>query len=302
MELRHLRYFVETARELHFARAAEKLNVTQPALSRQILALENELGVELFSRSNKWKIELTQAGKLFFIEAQKILKDSTRAINLARSAGAGGCGRLAIGAISAAIESKAFTSALRVMREKFPMLTIEVVDSSSGDLLERVRQREIDIAFLRSVPAFPADESLVCAHLWSDPLRVAVPSTHPLASQSEVELAQLSDESFIMIPERNPSTLRQYVETFFRKYGSFYPKIGIEIYNSYTALRMVAEGLGIGVVSGTYSGFYADKICYLPIAGHSPELPLFVIHPAENCSTSAGLFLDTLREQRRIQQ
>ena len=298
MELRHLRYFVETARELHFARAAENLNVTQPALSRQILALENELGVELFSRSNKWKIELTQAGKLFFIEAQKILNDSSRAINLARSAGQGGCGRLAIGAISAAIESHAFTSALQEMRTSFPLLTIEVVDSSSGDLLERVRQREIDIAFLRSVPAFPADESLVCAHLWSDPLMVALPAGHPLAGQDEIALEQLSEESFIMIPERNPSTLRQYVETFFRKHGPFYPKIGIEIYNSYTALRLVAEGLGIGVVSGTYSGFYANKVCYRPIAGHSPELPLFVIHPAENCSRSAELFLDTIKKYR----
>jgi DNA-binding transcriptional LysR family regulator len=300
MELRHLRYFVETAKELHFARAAEKLNVSQPALSRQILALENELGVELFSRSNKWKIELTQAGKLFLIEAQKILKDSSGAVNLARSAGQGGCGRLAIGAISAAIESKAFTMALHEMGETFPLLTIEVVDSSSGDLLERVRQRDIDIAFLRSVPAFPADESLVCAHLWSDPLMVALPAAHPLARQQEVNLAQLAEESFIMIPERNPSTLRQYVETFFRKHGPFYPKIGIEIYNSYTALRLVAEGLGVGVVSGTYSGFYANKICYRPIAGHSPELPLFVIHPAENCSRSAELFLETLKKHKEI--
>lgn len=301
MELRHLRYFVETARELHFARAAEKLNVTQPALSRQILALETELGVELFSRSNKWKIELTQAGKLFFVEAQKILKDSTRAINLARSAGQGGCGRLAIGAISAAIETDAFTRALQEMRSTFPLLTIEVVDSSSGDLLSRVRQREIDIAFLRSVPAFPADESLVCAHLWSDPLMVALPHGHHLAAQDMVHLEQLVDETFIMIPERNPSTLRQYVETFFRKYGSFYPKIGIEIYNSYTALRLVASGLGIGIVSGTYSGFYADRISYRPIAEHSPELPLFVIHPAENCSRSAELFLETLKKYKTEQ-
>ena len=101
-----------------------------------------------------------------------------------------------------------------------------------------------------------------------------------------------------MIPERNPSTLRQYVETFFRKHGSFYPKIGIEIYNSYTALRLVASGLGIGIVSGTYSGFYADRIHYRPIAEHKPELPLFVIHPSENCSRSAELFLETLKKYR----
>ena len=86
MELRHLRYFTEAARELHFARAAANLKVTQPALSRQIAALEKELGVELFSRSNKWKIELTPVGEVFRAEAEKILEDSQRAVNLARSA------------------------------------------------------------------------------------------------------------------------------------------------------------------------------------------------------------------------
>ena len=130
---------------------------------------------------------------------------------------------------------------------------------------------------------------------------VALPHGHPLASQDKVHLEQLADETFIMIPERNPSTLRQYVETFFRKYGSFYPKIGIEIYNSYTALRLVASGLGIGIISGTYSGFYADRISYRPIAEHSPELPLFVIHPAENCSRSAELFLETLKKYKTEQ-
>ncbi|MBO5644375.1 MAG: LysR family transcriptional regulator [Lentisphaeria bacterium] len=301
MELRHLRYFVETARELHFARAAEKLNVTQPALSRQILALEKELGVELFSRSNKWKIELTQAGKLFFSEAQKILKESHRAINLARSAGDGGCGRLAIGAISSTIESQAFSLAMKEMRRRFPQLVLEVVEANSGGLPDRVRQRELDIAFLRSIPALPADPSLNCEHLWNDKLVIAVPADHPLATEDPLPAKRLAEESFILVPVRTSSLLRQYVEEFFSKHGRFSPHIDLEIYNTYTALSMVASGLGISVVSESYTGFFPGKVVYRHLTDCAPELPLFVITPSENCSRSADIFLEILKQQRKEQ-
>ena len=148
MELRHLRYFTALAEELHFAKAAEKLKVTQPALSRQISALETELGVVLFSRSNKWKIALTEAGRAFLGEAEKILDSAERAVNLAKSAKQGGCGHLAIGAISSTIENPAFVKSLRQMRVRFPDLVMEIVDATSAGLPEQVRQHSLDIAFL----------------------------------------------------------------------------------------------------------------------------------------------------------
>lgn len=297
MELRHLRYFLETAQELHFARAAEKLKVTQPALSRQIALLEQELGVVLFSRSNKWKIELTEAGKVFAIEAEKTLRSAERAVNLAKSSKQGGCGKLAIGAISSTIENPEFSRALRELRTSYPDLLMEIVDATSSGLPDRVRQHSLDIAFLRSMPSISFDDTLVCEHLWNDKLVIALPLKHPLAMIKEFSPTVLKTESFIMVPERTSSSLRQYLDNFFREYGNFVPNVNMEIYNTYTALRMVSGGLGVAVVSESYSGVFSNQICYRSFSGKSPEVPLYAIRAADNPSTNAELFLSILKKR-----
>ncbi|MBQ9772301.1 MAG: LysR family transcriptional regulator [Lentisphaeria bacterium] len=302
MELRHLKYFLATARELHFARAAEKLNVTQPALSRQIAALEEELGVELFSRSNKWKIELTDAGQIFAIEAEKTLRSAERAVNLAQSAKQGGCGKLAIGAISSAIETPDFSHSLREMRARFPDLVIEIVDAISAGLPDRVRQHSLDIAFLRYMPNISYDDTLVCEHLWNDKLVIALPAEHQLATAEDFPPSALKDESFIMVPERTSSSLRHYLDNFFREHGNFVPRVNMEIYNTYTALRMVAGNLGVAVVSESYLGVFGDRISYRSFTGKIPEIPLYVIRAADNASKNAELFLSILKKRQRFKK
>ena len=254
MELRHLRYFAEAARELHFARAAANLKVTQPALSRQIAALENELGVELFSRSNKWKIELTPVGEVFRAEAEKILEDSQRAVNLARSAGTGGYGKLSIGAISSTIGNPVFSDALHEMRMRYPKLVMEVVDATSSGLPEQVRQHTLDIAFLRSISNLPTDDTLIYEHLWNDRLAAAMPANHPLTRKKNFPVSALSGESFILVPERTSGAMRQYLAQFFHTKGGFSPRADFEIYNTYTALRMVAAGLAAAGCEHSRSG------------------------------------------------
>lgn len=295
MELRHLRYFLETARELHFARAAEKLKVTQPALSRQIAQLEEELGVLLFSRSNKWKIELTDAGKAFAGEAEKTLRSAERAMNLARSSSRGGCGKLSIGAISSTIEMPEFSRSLRELRSSFPELVMEIVDATSAGLPDRVRQHSLDIAFLRSMPDLSYDDTLVFEHLWNDKLLIALPKDHPLTALEDFPPSALKHESFIMVPERTSSSLRHYLDDFFREQGDFVPVVNLEIYNTYTALRMVAGGLGAAVVSESYRGVFGDRVSYRSFSGKCPEIPLYVIRAADHSSGNAELFLSTLK-------
>ena len=299
MELRHLRYFTETAKELHFAKAAEKLKLTQPALSRQIAALEQKLGVELFNRSNKWKIVLTEAGSMFLLEAEKILNETDRAVHLAKSAAKGGYGKLAIGAISSTIESPEFSQALQEMRSRYPNLLLEVLDATSGGLPELVRQHALDIAFLRPLPELPGDESLIYEHLWNDKLVAAIPHDHPLVRQVQFLPGVLANESFIMVPEKTSSSQRQYLTSFFHRYGDFTPKVGIEIYNTYTALRMVAAHLGVAVVAESYMGHFTDRICYRFFTGNSPEMPLCVIRAADHNSKSADTFLKILKKHRQ---
>ncbi len=300
MELRHLRYFAVTAEELHFARAAEKLKITQPALSRQIAALEKELNTRLISRSNKWKISLTESGKLFLQEARKILASAERAVNIAKCTGFGGYGHLAVGAISSTIENPAFVQSVREMRRRYPHLIMEVVDATSDTLPDQVRQRNLDIAFMRSQVAIGEDDdSLICEYLWSDPLVLALPQDSPLAQAPAVAVESLKEQSFIMVPERTSSSLRKFLDLFFRKYGGFLPRVDMEIYNTYTALRMVAGKLGVAVVSDSYRGMFSDRICYRYFKDATPEIPLFVIRPADNASKMADIFLHILRSQYR---
>ena len=296
MELRHLRYFVKTARELHFAHAAEQLKLTQPALSRQIAALEKELGLKLFNRSNKWKIELTDAGNMFLLEAEKILREADRAVNLAKSAAQGGYGKLSIGAISSTIESPEFTLALQEMRRRYPQLLLEVVDATSGGLPEMVRQHTLDIAFMRPQVYIEQDETLLYEHIWNDKLVAALPLNHPLARQVQFLPGALKHESFIMVPEKTSSSQRQYLENFFRKYGDFTPQVGLEIYNTYTALRMVAAHLGVAVVAESYMSHFTDQICFRFFTGQTPEMPLCAICSAEHPSPSAKQFLAILKK------
>ena len=296
MELRHLRYFIVVAEELHFARAAAKLQITQPALSRQIAALEKELNTRLISRSNRWKIELTDSGKLFLQESYKILKSTERAVNIAKCTGFGGYGHLAVGAISSTIENPAFIQSIRDMRRRYPRLIMEVEEATSGSLPGQVRQRNLDIAFMRSQITPEEDDSLICEHLWNDKLVLALPEKSPLARLSAIPVEALKDESFIMVPERTSVSLRRFLDGFFRKYGGFFPRVDMEIYNTCTALRMVAGGLGVAVVSDSCRGMFEDQICYRYFKDIVPQIPLFVIRPSDNASRMADIFLELLRK------
>ena len=298
MELRHLRYFTKAAHELHFARAAEKLKVTQPALSRQIAALEKELGVELFSRSNKWKIELTPVGKVFLAEAEKILQETERAANLAKTADAGGYGKLSIGAISSTVGNPVFSEALHEMRLRYPKLVMEVVDATSAGLPEQVRQHVLDIAFLRSIPDLSSDDTLIYEHLWNDRLAAALPKGHALSRRKNFPVSSLAQESFILVPERTSGSLRQYLAQFFRTRGGFSPRADFEIYNTYTALRMVAAKLGVTVVAESYIGTFSEQICYRYFSDSTPEIPLLAIRAADNRSRTAEIFLSILKEKK----
>ena len=157
MELRHLRYFAVLARELHFARAAEQLGITQPTLSRTIQHLEKELGVHLFSRENKWNISLTEAGRTLLAETEKILPKLDDAMTRTRAVGSGICGRLTVGAISSMIGHPAFIDTLAQMQKNVPRAVIEIVDSTSGELQEMLAERSVDVALMRL--AKPAEEA-----------------------------------------------------------------------------------------------------------------------------------------------
>lgn len=293
MNIRQLQYFVLLAKELHFALAASKLGITQPPLTRSIQNLEKELGVALFLRSNKWKIELTPAGKAFLPEAERILNQLQYAKTAALAAGQGFAGHLTVGAISSMIGNAAFIDTLADMQKHYPSAVVEIVDSTSGDLLQQIRSRSVDLALLR-LPPDHEDPDMTVRHLFDDEISLVFANNHRLASKKEIRVSDLAGEPLILVPERPSAVFRSYILAFCRIRGGFTPIISKEISNSYTALRLTAAGVGITMVSSAYEGIFSDRLCYRHFAGFRPVLPMYALHPADHTPPLMQVFLRTL--------
>ena len=296
MELNQLRYFILTAKELHFARAASKLGVTQPSLSRGIQTLERELGTLLFRRTNKWHVELTAAGEAFLPEAEKTMRQLRYAENRAREAGEGKFGRLIVGAISSTLGKTAFIDTLAEMGRLYPGVSIEVIDSNSAALTAMMRDRALDLAFLRSSPELNADDELVCEKCYDDLLAVVLPRTHRLAKKKELKVADLARERFILVPERTSPSFRNYICGFCSAQGGFAPRTGDDIGCSYAALRLVEAGMGITVVSATYAGLFGDRLCYRRLSDFQPLLPVYAVYADAGCPPPLKKFLALLKK------
>lgn len=192
-ELRLLRYFVTVAEERHFGRAAERLHIAQPPLSQQIQKLERQLGAELIDRSRR-PIELTDAGRALFDEAQLALTHAERAFAAARRTATGQLGQLRIGALQAAVDG-VLPYVMRAHRRQFPDVRLELSELNSVEQVEQLISHRIDVALLRG----PVDEpSLTIQPLIDDPLAAVVCEDHALADQQRIEPALLAHEPMIL--------------------------------------------------------------------------------------------------------
>lgn len=295
MELTQLQYFIHTAKELHFARAAAKLGVTQPSLSRGIQTLEKELGTELFRRDNKWHVTLTAAGEAFLPEAEKALRQLRYAENRAQAAGKGKFGRLTIGAIASTLGKRAFIDTLAEMQREYPDVTMEVIDSNSAALSSQIRDRAIDLALLRSAPELSGDDELVCEKIYDDPLAVVLPRSHKLAAKKNLKVSDLAKERFILVPMRTSPSFRNYIFGFCSAHGGFVPRTTDDISCSYAALRLVQAGMGITIVSATYAGLFNERLRYRRFHDFQPKLPVYAVYADAGSPPPLKKFLELLK-------
>ncbi|MBA4709219.1 LysR family transcriptional regulator [Aquitalea aquatica] len=271
MELRHLRYFVTVAEELHFTRAAERLHIAQPPLSQQIQALEAELGTPLFLRQNR-KVELTAAGKQFLLRARRILADTEDAAEQARRAARGEIGELRIGFTSSLPLTPILPAALHAYRQHFPAVRLTLREMFTTDQFAALQQQEIDVGFVRFNGLSPADKVLV-QELRRDPLLVVINSSHPLAGAPSLSLAQLRDEGMISYPRSAGTGLHSVIRQLCEACG-FEPRITQEAGEATTQVGLVAAGLGIAILPSPLECVQLPGVRYIPLTDDGAYLAM----------------------------
>jgi len=294
MELRHLRYFIAVAEELHFGRAAARLHMAQPPLSQQIKTLENELGVMLFERTRR-RVELTDAGRMFFGEAQATLKQAARAEAAARSAAEGKRGRLTVGFVTSASYS-VIPAAVRAFSKSHPDIELTLHEMVPSVQLTALERQEIDVGILRPPIRHP---TMISKVILSEPLVVAVPRGHPLAAKKSISLKSLKTEPLILFPRKHGPGLFDVIYKAFQESG-FVPVPARETGEVQSILAHVAGGLGISLVPGTLSGFHARDIEYRPIQGCKASIDLVAVWPRNHASPLRDAFMASCLAAGRV--
>ena len=297
MELRHLKYFVAVAEELHFANAANRLHLAQPSLSKQIRLLEEELGFPLFYRT-KQKVELLDAGHVFLDEARRILRQAENAVESARRTHTGQSGRLLIG-YSASATFEVLPKILRKFCRLYPNVTVEVSEMSTIGAAELLLDSPSSVGLLRS-PSFFSEESFCSETILREPFVVALPSSHPAAKQESVRIKTLADESFI-VPRRQPGW--DYSDALFGilRDNGIEPRIAQECVSwasqSIGVASLVAGGLGVGLVPAPITNFRLPGLIYRPIEGRSRTTALSMVWKRTSRASTVRAFLDVVRAE-----
>ena len=294
MELRHLKYFLAVAEELNFTRAAARLGISQPPLTQQVKALETELGVALLDRS-AYRIELTDAGRIFATEAARILGDARSAVQAARRAATGASGRVRVGFTESASFNSLVTSTLRGFRSGYPAVEVSLEEHPSTELIEALREGRLDAAFVR--PPLPSQRGLTLDLLESEPLVAAVPSGHALAGRREVELGALAGETFILYPRAVRPGLADTVIAACEAAG-FLPKVGQYAPQLSSTINLVAASLGISIVPDSMRCLQAHAVTYLPLRGEPLHALLGIAYRTQESASVVHNFIDIARRDR----
>lgn len=263
MELRQLRYFVMLADELHFRRAADRLNITQAPLSVAIQNLEREIGGKLFHR-NQRRVALTEIGAAFREHALEVLARIDRGLSDVQDMVAGNAGQLRIGFTAASSLLSFFPQIVCSFRVKYPKVQVTLRDLSSADQVAALQSRELDVGIMRSLGAHqPGDISFT--RLIEDRLMVAMHDAHPLAHLETLTIGDLRDHPLIFYPRRSGVGIyEQFMKACAQR--GFVPVIAQEASDASTMIGLAATGLGAAVVPPELQRIHMPNLVFKPLA------------------------------------
>ena len=286
MELRHLRYFIAVAEELHFTKAAEKLHIAQPPLSQQIQQLEAELKVKLFHRQTKRQVQLTEAGTVFLQEAYQLLVQLETAVALTQRIGRGQTGGLRIGFTSLVIYDL-LPLILQQFHEQFQEVELVLRELTTSQQEQALKDSLIDVGFAH--PPLEDDTlSYKCIH--KQTLVVALPSTHSLAQQEQISVRSLLNEPLIVFPRYLAPGLYDRIMSLFEQ-ENCQPNITQLAIQMQTIIALVSARMGVAITPSSLQNLQRPGVAYRPIVEQVPVIETAVIWQPESLTPILENFL-----------
>ncbi|NRF67042.1 LysR family transcriptional regulator [Aquincola sp. S2] len=291
LELRQLRYFVAVAQAEHVGRAAERLAISQPPLSRQIQDLEQRLGLALFTRAQR-RLKLTPAGRDFLAQAQALLAHAAQVEQDALRAAQGTEGRLTLGTVEGALHAGLVQADMLRFGSEAPKVVIDLRGLRSAGIFDGLRRGELDAGYAYSAPA-DDDPLLASALRFSEPLVLALPASHPLAGRRRAALrpAQLDGQVFITMPAATHAAARSEWLAGCQA-GGFTPDVRYEAAEPAAVLSLVGAGLGLAIVQHSSERIAPPGVVFRALPWLPMALRIFLVWRREAASAAGRLFVE----------
>ena len=298
MELRHLRYFVAVGEEEHFGRAADRLHIVQPALTRQVRQLEEEIGCALFERLKRG-VRLTEAGKQFLEESRRLLSDLDKGLDRTRLVAQGKLGRLRVGVVETALYSAELPSILSKFRTSWPDVRLELFQSGNSRVVtEQLRERKFDCGFVYVPPT--GVRGLKSYGITSDQWVLACPRAHRLAKSKRVRLGDLKHESFVWYPRGALPVLYERVLSACHAAGITL-NIVQEGNSPTTLLSLVAGGIGLSFINKSAARMKPPNVVLKEVEDLRVKFEFSAIWWEDKHDPALDNFLEIVRKHSRKQ-
>ncbi|WP_416139185.1 LysR substrate-binding domain-containing protein [Halomonas sp. HK25] len=305
MELRHLRYFIAAAEEEHFGRAAERMNITRPAVSQLISDLEGELNTQLFDRLSH-QVKLTAAGRALLPRLKEIMENLDQACLMAKRIGQGKSGVLNIGYGSLTLLHPLFRAVIKDFHENYPDVTLSLLELPTSSQLDELSKERIDAGFLHFGPSGGdvkrkkgagrslSNTPLETLHIQTGTLGVVLPSDHRLAKKCSIELKELSNEDFVVVPKSSVNPDYGWLHILCKEAG-FEPKIVQEVGTIATQLNLISVGMGVGLTVIGRNFIYPSGLAVVALREIDYPTSFVLAWPKGRIEPVLEKFIDTVK-------
>lgn len=290
IELRHLHYFRVLAEELHFRRAAERLFISQPGLTRQIKQMEEIYNTSLFERGKR-SVKLTQAGEFLKQEVDLIFNQLANIHTQVEKIGEGKITNLKLGFIGSAVQT-ILPELLAKFKSQQPLIDVTLNELSNEIQMDMLLKNELDFGFVR-MESYPLN--IATLPILTENFALVVPRSHPLSNKKKINLLEFKEESFILFSKQYSASYYELVMSIFRDH-QFEPKVALRTVNALSIFNLVSQGLGIAIVPSSLKKGYNADVDFIELTHIPQRTTLYLAWNKENRNPGIPTFIDTLNE------